>query len=420
MTLSGMMLQVFPSIIKESEGELFIDVDWADALKLYLENFNKVVFACPISKNVDNRPDSGLKNCRPISQLPSWASSLEILPLPDAYRFHDFLRNYSSVRKTLREYIKKADYLEFSPSSLIGDWATFACIEAISMKRPYVISGDVIYPERMRFSIQNQSLWKRYTKELTMIKPFEKIYSNILKNADLAFFQGKDVFNEYSPLPKESHQIYHVTMTQEEHISSSQLEHQITYLKKGAPLKICYAGRAAALKGPLDWIRAINMAVKNGVNLEATWIGDGSLLTEMKSLSEELGVADNIRFAGFVSDRQKLLDILRQSDIFLFCHKTRESPRCLLEALGAGCALVGYKGDYHEGLIKPHGGGLFVPIEDWEGLAQLLINLNSDRTQLSKLIYNAYKSGSLYDRDTAYMYRINLVKQFYSDRLAVA
>ncbi|MEM7064222.1 MAG: glycosyltransferase [Cyanobacteria bacterium P01_B01_bin.77] len=413
----GMILQVFPSIIKEIEGDLFIDVDWADALKLYTENFDKVVFACPISTITQDNPDSGLKNCRPINQLPQWASKLEVLPLPYAYKFHRFIYHKSSVRKILRDYIRKASYLEFSPSSLIGDWATLASTEAIKMKRPYVISGDIVYPERMRFSIQDQSKWKRYIKEYSSIKPFEKKYSTILKNAGLAFFQGQDVYDEYSPLPKVSHQIYHVTMTKEERISSSQLEHQITELKQGRALKICYAGRAGALKGPLDWIYALDAAIKSGVNLEATWIGDGSLLAEMQSLAQKLNITEHIQFTGFVSERKKLLKILSESDIFLFCHKTRESPRCLLEALGSGCALIGYEGVYPEGLVKTYGGGLFTPINDWEGLSQLLVNMNSDRIQLSQLIQNAYRSGELHDRDTAYMNRINLIKQFYSEGL---
>ena len=417
---SRTILQVFPSIVKEIKGELFIDVDWSDALRFYAENFDQVIFACPVSKSIHDTPDSGLKNCKSVDQLPQWASKLEILPLPYAYKLNRFVFYKSRVRKILREYIQKASYLEFSPSSLIGDWAALASLEAIKMKCPYVISGDIVYSERMRFNIQSQPLWKRYVKEYSSIKPFEKAYSTILKNADLAFFQGQDVYDEYSPLPKTSHKIYHVTMTKEERIGSSQLEWQTTHLKQGQALKICYAGRAEALKGPLDWIYAINAAIKSGVNLEATWVGDGSLLGEMKSLSQKLNIAENIRFTGFVSNRIMLLKILSESNIFLFCHKTRESPRCLLEALGSGCALVGYEGVYPEGLVKTHGGGLFAPIDNWEGLSQLLVNINSDRIQLSQLIQNAYKSGELYDRDTAYMNRINLIKQFYSERLDIA
>jgi len=37
------------------------------------------------------------------------------------------------------------------------------------------------------------------------------------------------------------------------------------------------------MKAPLDWVQAIGRARSMGVNLHATWMGDGSLFDELKS-----------------------------------------------------------------------------------------------------------------------------------------
>ena len=42
-------------------------------------------------------------------------------------------------------------------------------------------------------------------------------------------------------------------------------------------------------------------------------------------------------------DHDQLLRELKARDVFVFCHKIPESPRCLIEALQCGVPIVGYK-----------------------------------------------------------------------------
>lgn len=410
--LPGTIFQVFPPILKMSNGKLSIDADWLEALQLYLESFERVIFACPIGQD---GPDSGLRNCRPVDSLPSWADNLEIVPLPKAYKAQDFVRHFSSTRKLLRHYIKNAQYIEFSPSFLVGDWAGLACYEAMKLRRPYVISADVVYSERMLFKLQDKPTWKRWIKEVTSIQIFDKYYQRILKQSALAFFQGQDVYNEYASFCRNPHQIYHVTISKDEQITTAELEQKIAKLTSGCPLNISYAGRLTSIKAPLDWVRALHRAIDHGVTLQAIWLGDGSLLAEARALAETLGISQHIDFAGFVADKGRVLKTLKTSDIFLFCHKSRESPRCLIEALGSGCALLGYEGEYPKSLTKLHGGALLVPIEDWKALGDSIIKLDMDRDGLATLIRSAYKTGMLYEKEAAYMYRINTIKDFYTE-----
>ena len=129
------------------------------------------------------------------------------------------------------------------------------------------------------------------------------------------------------------------------------------------------------MKGPIDWLNTIDELLKCNINVEATWIGDGTLLPFMRETVSERKIGDRVRLPGFASQRSQLLTVLKDSDIFLFCHKTRESARCLGEALACGCALVGYAGAYQVDLVAIEGGGMFAGQDDWAGLADIIQGL---------------------------------------------
>lgn len=91
--------------------------------------------------------------------------------------------------------------------------------------------------------------------------------------------------------------------------------------------------------------------------------------------------------------------------MLLFCHKTPESARCLIEALVSGCPLVGYDSAYARGLIEAHGGGVFTPPNDPNMLAEQVVMLDRDRPAFARLIAAAAASGQLYDEDSVYAHR---------------
>jgi glycosyltransferase involved in cell wall biosynthesis len=114
---------------------------------------------------------------------------------------------------------------------------------------------------------------------------------------------------------------------------------------------------------------------------------------------------------GFMSDRTQILNHMKQSDVFLFCHKTPESPRCLIEALVCGTPIVGYGSGYPRDLVSQDGGGDFVPVGETDALAEKLIALDRDRPALARLIGSAAQSGLRFDEQTVYSHRAGLIRQ---------
>jgi glycosyltransferase involved in cell wall biosynthesis len=102
---------------------------------------------------------------------------------------------------------------------------------------------------------------------------------------------------------------------------------------------------------------------------------------------------------------------LREAHVFLFCHKTPESPRNLVEALISGCPIVGYASDFAAELTSG-GGGEFVPVGDQRGLAERLCRLASQRPALVALTRAAAESGKRFNDVAVFRHRSELIKKY--------
>ena len=403
------VFQVVPPIMRDIGNGLEIDVDFLESLRVYLDHFDSFAVACPV--RTSQIIGSGLERCRPVRDLPWGTDRLKLIPLPTAYKPIEFVRHLPAVRRILRSEIRDAEYLIFTPSGLIGDWATVALREAVKLRRPYVIEADGVHSNIMRRSLNSGAAWKRFVKKNVLIPLFERSHRYCLSHSSLAIFQGQDVYDAYAPFCSNPHKLnHHISVYAGDHITETQLQAKLDSLDKGAPLKLCYAGRAVDMKGPLDWVDTLHELTTRGVKFHATWLGDGPLLHEMRNKATALGISDSVTFPGNISDRETVLNALKESHIFLFCHTTLESARVLGEALACGCPLVGYWSAYPSDLVGEHGGGLFSKLGDFGALAQYVQDLDNDRDKLRSLIRHAARSGQDFDRSAALLKRVDLVK----------
>ncbi|HBB31979.1 MAG TPA: hypothetical protein DDZ80_04630 [Cyanobacteria bacterium UBA8803] len=404
------ILLVMPVPFRKIEGQLGFDQQTCKGLVRWAENFEQVVMACPTLPEDMAAKTAPITTWQPISDLPC-AERVELVELPYAYKLPDFIQTYKSTRQLLKAKIQECQYLCFGIAGLIGDWAAIAGLEAIKLGRAYCIWADRVEYEVIRRTWKELPL-KRRIKEfvtLPLIKPYQRY---LLSRCDLGLFQGQDCYTAYSLFCKQPHCVYNVHTQKSDQIDALSLDNKLKSVLSNEPLRICYAGRAAEMKGPLYWLRVVHRVCQAGVNLQATWLGDGPLLPQMKELVRELNIANRVNLLGFVDDHHQILQVMRENHIFLFCHKTPESPRCLVESLVSGCPIVGYGSPYSEGLIYPHGGGAFVPLNNWQKLGDLLVELNSDRARLSQLIKTAALSGQKFDQETVFQERSNLIKQY--------
>lgn len=396
----GRLLIYAPVSVWQEHGQLMVEAQAANGLRLWAKNFERVVAIMPMASS---RPAGAMV------ALDASAPAISVEPVPFAYRPDVFFRQLSSVRRRMRELIAQADYLSFALGGLIGDWGAVAALEAHRMGRRFAVWTDRVESEVVRRSVGEGRFRSRLRARLTH-RPMAWLERYVIERSTLGLFHGRDTFEAYSGFCSNSQIVHDIHLKRSDHISAAQLHHKLQRCRQG-PLRIVYAGRADAMKAPLDWVETLELLARENVDFRAVWLGDGDLHAELVSRIELAGLGARVTAPGYVADREVVLRALRDAHVFLFCHRTPESPRCLIEALVSGCPIMGYESAYARDLISLADGGAMVPIGEVAMLAKALTSLDRDRVMLQRMIVSATEDGKPFDEEMVFRHRSELIKE---------
>ncbi len=96
----------------------------------------------------------------------------------------------------------------------------------------------------------------------------------------------------------------------------------------------------------------------------------------------------------------------------LFCHKTPESPRCLIEALMSATPIVGYDSSFASDITSACGGGVLTPKNDVPSLAKTVASLSGDPKRVAELCIRARNDGASFSDVAVFRHRSDLIKNF--------
>jgi glycosyltransferase involved in cell wall biosynthesis len=377
-----------------SGAQTFIDSQAHNGLGLWLKHFDQATLICFISET--SLPASSL----PIETINGF-DRLKFIGLPQKWLPHRFLLATPKITSVFRSEIRNADHLVFAIGGLWGDWPSIGALVAHSMGRDFIVWTDHVESQNFRVNASTKSGTRKVYTQLTaaFMHRYERF---IIKRARLGLFHGADCFDAYAGISRSPHLVHNVHIRPEQHISRSGLDRRLKE-RKARSLRIAYAGRVSHEKGFLDWIEAISKA-SSRLNVTATWFGDGPGLNKARATSVGLPIT----FAGSLPHDQ-LIASLKTFDAFVFCHKTLESPRCLIEALTCGLPLIGYRSPYPEGLIASHRGGVLVESNSPSALATAIVALG-DESRLHSLSLAAKADGAEFTDEHVFAHRAMLVK----------
>ncbi|HVU79692.1 MAG TPA: glycosyltransferase [Gaiellaceae bacterium] len=131
---------------------------------------------------------------------------------------------------------------------------------------------------------------------------------------------------------------------------------------------IGWAGRLTAVKQPLDLVRTA--AKMPGATLVLA--GDGELRDETEAAAADLGVADRVRFLGYVDD---IGDWYAAFDAFLLTSLNEGAPVVAIEAQAAGVPVVATDAGGTRTVVDDAETGFVVPIGAVDELADRLARL---------------------------------------------
>jgi glycosyltransferase involved in cell wall biosynthesis len=388
--------------------QLFVETQALNGLRLWAKHFDRVTVCAPELSQTEGG-----------STTIVWADPAELLaggrhvfePFPWGYHPRDHFRHRSEVSRRYDKLVSDHRHLCFSNLGAFGAWGNFGVAAARRQKHKFSLWFDWVVHKMA--SNDDGSMKERIRNRLYSAITKRNTYSAI-HHCDLGLFHGQTVYDAYSPLCRQPELVHDVHVSPDDAISEREIHSKLTELDARSSLRIGYVGRTHPMKAPFQWIDAIAEAVKvvGAERIEAVWIGDGPLLEDARAKVRELGLEACIRFDGFVSDRSAVLNFLRQQDLLLFCHVTPESPRCLIEALISGTALVGYESSYARELVGNRGGAILSPIGDSSTLAKSLIRLANERVELRRLISDAATSRAIYNDEAVFADRSELIKKY--------
>ena len=335
---------------------------------------------------------------------------VRIEALPTAYRPDQFAWSFLGTRRRIARLIDEAQYLNFAIGGLFGDWGAVACLVARARRRPYAVWTDRVESEVVRRSARSGPVRERLRASLYH-RPMAMLERLVIRRASLGLFHGRSTFEAYAPYCRQPQVVHDIHISLQDHIPRELLCRKLETARCG-PLKIIYVGRAHPMKGPLDWLSVLSGVHARGVDFQASWLGDGPELTAMRSKLDRLEIRNKVVLSGFVSSRERILSALREAHIFLFCHKTPESPRSPIEALISGAVLVGYDGAFVRDITQINKSGLFHPIDDIFSTIESIAELAKNREMLSDQIKKAKKDGEYFHDIGVFRHRSDLIREF--------
>ncbi|MDG3004966.1 glycosyltransferase [Paludisphaera mucosa] len=410
------LLLVLPvSFRRDQAGRLLFESQACNGLERWAENFGRLVVACPLAPGVARDGDETSEIYLPVDDLPS-RDRIEFITLPTAYRMLAFAKAYRGARAALAAAIPRCQYLCFAIGGLFGDWASVAALEAHRQGRPFSVWTDRVEHQVIKkayLESRGPRRFLRWVKNNLVISPMmASMERRVVSRADLGLFHGRDCYDGYAPISRRPFVVHNIHTKPEDRIDEAALREKLRRARAGEPLRIVYTGRAAGMKGPLDWVRVLADLHGRGVAFHATWLGDGPLLAEMREEVARHGLADRVDLPGFVGDRRRVMQAMRDSDLFLFCHKTPESPRCLIEALIAASPIVGYDSAFARDLLEDSADLALTPLDDPDALARRVAGFDADRQALVALMERCYELGGHYSDRAVFRHRSELIKTY--------
>ena len=134
------------------------------------------------------------------------------------------------------------------------------------------------------------------------------------------------------------------------------------------PMVFLFVGRLERPKGIFDLVEAFGQATFN-VPAELHVAGEGPAREELEARCEQLRIADQVRFMGFVPDVRPLL---AASHVLVLPSYSEGIPRVVMEAFAAGVPVIGTQISGVEQLVDHETTGLLTPVGDAVALARAM------------------------------------------------
>lgn len=137
------------------------------------------------------------------------------------------------------------------------------------------------------------------------------------------------------------------------------------------------AARLSPEKGLTFAVKALKLLVEQGYDLELRLAGNGPSRAELEKLAKELGLADRVKFLGFLTE-DEVIDELQTSDLFVLPSFVEGLPVSAMEALAVGVPVIATNIAGTSELVEDGRTGILVRPSDAQALAEAIVRMIKD------------------------------------------
>jgi glycosyltransferase involved in cell wall biosynthesis len=145
-----------------------------------------------------------------------------------------------------------------------------------------------------------------------------------------------------------------------------------------------FVGRVAFEKNIDFLLESLAIARRQMPDLILLITGEGPASSHLKRQAAALGLADSVRFLGYLDRQRELPDCYAASDTFVFASRTETQGLVLLEAMAMGLPVVGLAAMGTKDILDP-GLGCLAPEDDPDAFAGALLRILVDAPLRSQI-----------------------------------
>lgn len=149
------------------------------------------------------------------------------------------------------------------------------------------------------------------------------------------------------------------------------------------PFRLVHAGAFDGLKGQDVVVETIARLAARGIDAHALFLGGGPARAGVEALAAARGVADRCTFAGQVEDPGVRF---AASHLMLLPSASEGGPLVLVEAMAAGCPVVGHDVGGSREMVEDGAAGVLVPSLDPSAWEEAVGGLLLDAERRSRLV----------------------------------
>lgn len=162
-------------------------------------------------------------------------------------------------------------------------------------------------------------------------------------------------------------------------------DHSIIRQQFGIPSDAFVVGTVAVFRFQkrLDlWMEIMQKAIEQDSNIYGIIVGAGPLQAEIEQKHKELGLEGKVFFAGLQTEVKPYYEAMNS---FMMCSSFEGLPIALLEAMSMECAIITTDAGGIKEVIRDDQDGVVVGVDQWQNLAEKVIELKNDTTKCATL-----------------------------------